>query len=99
MGGWSSASSMAVMPTAQISHRWLYPPFFSTAATSGAILEIKQRLKISALKFGTTVFLLNIVNVQQSQNLEDKVLKTKSTLSKQTNKQTSNASTIKYHST
>lgn len=39
MGGWSSASSMAVMPTAQISHRWLYPPFFSTAATSGAILQ------------------------------------------------------------
>lgn len=38
MGGWSSASSMAVMPTAQMSHRWLYPPFFSTAATSGAIL-------------------------------------------------------------
>ncbi len=33
---------MAVMPTAQISHRWLYPPFFSTAATSGAILT-KQR--------------------------------------------------------
>lgn len=39
MGGWSSASSMAVMPAAQISHRWLYPPFFSTAATSGAILH------------------------------------------------------------
>lgn len=39
MGGSSSANSMAVMPTAQISHRWLYPPFFSTAATSGAILD------------------------------------------------------------
>lgn len=38
MGGWSSASSMAVMPTAQMSQSWLYPPFFSTAATSGAIL-------------------------------------------------------------
>ena len=37
MGGCVSASSMAVMPTAQISHCWLYPPFFSTAATSGAI--------------------------------------------------------------
>lgn len=44
MGGWSSASSMAVIPTAQISHRWLYPPFFSTAATSGAILD-KYRYK------------------------------------------------------
>lgn len=78
MGGWSSASSMAVMPTAQISHRWLYPPFFSTAATSGAILEIKQRLKISALKFVTTF----LCHVKHSQNLEDKVLKMKSTLSK-----------------
>lgn len=39
IGGWSSASSIAVMPTAQMSHSWLYPPFFSTAATSGAILE------------------------------------------------------------
>ncbi len=43
MGGWSSASSMAVMPTAQISHRWLYPPFFSTAATSGAILDRRTK--------------------------------------------------------
>jgi len=42
MGGCSSASSIAVMPTAQISQSWLYPPFFSTAATSGAILW-KQR--------------------------------------------------------
>lgn len=39
MGGCSSASSMAVMPTAQMSHSWLYPPFLSTAATSGAILQ------------------------------------------------------------
>ena len=39
IGGCSSASSMDVMPTAQISHSWLYPPFFSTAATSGAILH------------------------------------------------------------
>lgn len=39
MGGCSSASSMAVMPTAQMSHSWLYPPFLSTAATSGAILH------------------------------------------------------------
>ena len=33
MGGWSSASSIAVTPTAQISQSWLYPPFLSTAAT------------------------------------------------------------------
>lgn len=39
MGGCSSASSMAVMPRAQMSHRWLYPPFFSTTTTSGAILN------------------------------------------------------------
>ena len=39
MGGCSSASSMAVIPTAQRSHSWLYPPFLSTAATSGAILK------------------------------------------------------------
>ena len=38
MGGWSSANSIAVMPTAQMSHCWLYPPLRSTAATSGAIL-------------------------------------------------------------
>lgn len=44
MGGCSSASSMAVMPTAQISHRWLQPPFFSTAATSGAILLREEEL-------------------------------------------------------
>ena len=37
MGGCVSASSTAVIPTAQISHWWLYPPFLSTAATSGAI--------------------------------------------------------------
>lgn len=33
IGGCSSASSMAVMPTAHMSHNWLYPPFLSTAAT------------------------------------------------------------------
>ena len=33
IGGCSSANSMAVIPTAQISQRWLYPPFLSTAAT------------------------------------------------------------------
>lgn len=46
IGGCSSASSMAVMPTAQISHRWLYPPFFSTAATSGAILTKQRHVSI-----------------------------------------------------
>lgn len=46
MGGWSSASSMAVIPTAQRSQSWLYPPFLSTAATSGAILKkISQKRK------------------------------------------------------
>lgn len=39
IGGCSSASSMAVMPTDQTSHSSLYPPFSSTAATSGAILR------------------------------------------------------------
>jgi len=38
MGGCSSANSIAVIPTAQMSHCWLYPPLRSTAATSGAIL-------------------------------------------------------------
>jgi len=38
IGGWSSANSIAVTPTAQMSHCWLYPPLRSTAATSGAIL-------------------------------------------------------------
>ncbi len=33
MGGCFSANSMAVIPTAQMSHCWLYPPFLSTAAT------------------------------------------------------------------
>jgi len=37
MGGCVSASSTAVIPTAQMSHWWLYPPFLSTAATPGAI--------------------------------------------------------------
>ena len=47
MGGCSSANSMQVMPTAQMSHSWSYPPLFSTAATSGAILE---RLGVVGLK-------------------------------------------------
>ena len=49
MGGWSSAISMAVIPTAQMSHRWLYPPFRSTAATSGAILEEKKIYSVREL--------------------------------------------------
>ncbi len=39
LGGCNSANSIAVIPTAQISHCWLYPPFLSTAATSGAFLN------------------------------------------------------------
>lgn len=42
IGGWSSASSIAVIPTAQRSQSWLYPPFLSTAATSGAILKNRK---------------------------------------------------------
>lgn len=33
IGGCNSANSIAVIPHAQISHSWLYPPFLSTAAT------------------------------------------------------------------
>ena len=50
IGGCSSANSMAVIPTAQISHCWLYPPFLSTAATSGAILP-NTLLQINAWLF------------------------------------------------
>jgi hypothetical protein len=42
IGGAISASSMATMPTDQISHRFVYPSgpiFISTAMISGAILE------------------------------------------------------------
>ena len=39
MGGCNSANSIAVIPTAHISHLKSYPPFLSTAATSGAILK------------------------------------------------------------
>jgi len=41
---------MAVIPIAQISHCWLYPPFLSTAATSGAILP-NTLLQINAWLF------------------------------------------------
>jgi len=37
MGGCVSATSTAVIPTAQMSHWWLYSLFLSAAATSGAI--------------------------------------------------------------
>lgn len=50
IGGCSSASSIAVMPTDQISHSSLYPPLISTAATSGAILRKgreQQQQKVS----------------------------------------------------
>lgn len=60
MGGCSSASSMAVMPTAQMSHRWLYPPFFSTAATSGAILRGFHDIDAQTHKVQLTFHLLPI---------------------------------------